>query len=345
MGAKRAKLIEGGISYEVEHAWAVDYDKDSCNTYRKNICSENPESVICQDVRSLDISALAPIDGFAYGFPCNDFSIVGESKGFNGSFGPLYLYGVKVLNFLKPKFFVAENVGGITSSNEGKAFKKILHDLENSGNGYNVSVHYYKFEEYAVPQARHRVIIVGIDKELGQFFRVPKPTTFGNPISAREALEMPPIPIDSPNQELTKQSKKVIERLMHIKPGQNAWNADLPAHLKLNVKGAKLSHIYKRLDPRKPSYTITGSGGGGTHCYHWKEPRALTNRERARIQTFPDNYFFSGSKESVRKQLGMAVPPKISELIFNAVLKTLAGVAYPSHQLSRDTQLSLPLLA
>ena len=53
--------------------------------------------------------------------------------------------------------------------------------------------------------------------------------------------------------------------------------------------------IYKRLDPSKPSYTVTGSGGGGTHIYHWDEPRALTNRERARLQTFPDKFIFYGN--------------------------------------------------
>ena len=94
----------------------------------------------------------------------------------------------------------------------------------------------------------------------------------------------------------------MIERLSHILPGENVWTSNLPTHLKLNVKGAKLSQIYKRLDPKKPSYTITGSGGGGTHGYHYSENRALTNRERARIQTFPDNYIFKGSKESVRNK-------------------------------------------
>jgi site-specific DNA-cytosine methylase len=79
----------------------------------------------------------------------------------------------------------------------------------------------------------------------------------------------------------------------------------------------------------KPSYTITGSGGGGTHGYHWEENRALTNRERARIQTFPDDFIFEGSKEQVRKQIGMAVPPLLARIVFTAVLKTFAGVPYP----------------
>ncbi len=89
-----------------------------------------------------------------------------------------------------------------------------------------------------------------------------------------------------------------------------------------------MSQIYKRLHPDKPAYTITGSGGGGTHAYHWEENRALTNRERARIQTFPDSFIFEGSKESVRKQIGMAVPPKGAQVIAEAVLKTFSGIPY-----------------
>ena len=111
-------------------------------------------------------------------------------------------------------------------------------------------------------------------------------------------------------------------------PGQNAFTANLPEHLRLNITGAKISQIYKRLDPDKPSYTVTGSGGGGTHIYHWDEPRALTNRERARLQTFPDDYEFIGSKECVRKQIGMAVPCIGAKIIFEAILKSFAGVPY-----------------
>ena len=104
----------------------------------------------------------------------------------------------------------------------------------------------------------------------------------------------------------------------------------MPEHLQLNVKGAKISQIYKRLDPELPAYTVTGSGGGGTHVYHWRANRALTNRERARLQTFPDDFEFLGSKESVRKQIGMAVPPMGVKIIFEALLKSFAGIDYPS---------------
>ncbi|MCI1210119.1 MAG: DNA cytosine methyltransferase, partial [Treponema sp.] len=211
--------------------------------------------------------------------------------------------------------------------NDGNAFEKIKKDLIKAG--YNIYPNLYKFEEYGIPQARHRVIIIGIRKDLPFEFKIPSSKKYKIK-SCREAIEVPPISKDSPNNEKTKQSPRVISRLNYIKPGQNAFTADLPEELKLHVKGAKISQIYKRLDPDKPAYTVTGSGGGGTHIYHWSEPRALTNRERARLQTFPDDYIFEGSKESVRKQIGMAVPCEGAEIIFEAILKTFAGIKYES---------------
>lgn len=326
-GATNAKIDLP--NYSIEHAWANDYDSDTCNTYRHNICPDRIDSVICGDVRKIDLESLPPIDALAFGFPCNDFSVVGQQKGFDGVFGPLYSYGVKILKSHKPDWFLAENVGGLRSANEGNAFQVIMNDLKAAG--YKIYPNLYKFEEYGVPQARHRVIIVGIRNDLPYEFKIPSTTPYKNvDVSCRNAIENPPIPEDAFNNEITKQSNTVVERLQHIKPGQNAFTADLPEHLQLNVRGAKISQIYKRLDPDKPAYTVTGSGGGGTHIYHWSEPRALTNRERARLQTFPDNYNFQGSKESVRKQIGMAVPCEGARIIFEAILKTFAGIPYES---------------
>lgn len=327
LGAKLAKITtNNGKTYSFEHSFATDYDEDSCETYRRNIAGN--KEVICSDIKNLDIKKLPAVDGFLYGFPCNDFSMVGESKGLDGKFGPLYSYGVTYINYHNPKFFLAENVSGISSANSGNAFKKILTELQNAGKGYELTVHKYRFEDYGVPQTRHRFIIIGIRKDLNLKFLVPKPSN--KIVSVESALTKPKIPLNASNQEYTKQSKQVEERLSFIKPGENAWTADLPDHLKLNVKGAKMSMIYKRLDPKKPSYTVTGSGGGGTHVYHWKENRALTNRERARIQTFPDNFEFVGSKESVRKQIGMAVPVLGAKIILESILKTFANIDYPS---------------
>lgn len=325
LGAKNANI--GNPDYRIVHEWANDYDSNTCDTYRKNICPTNPNSVIHEDVRKLDMTKLSSIDALAFGFPCNDYSIVGEQKGMDGVYGPLYSYGVKALNMFQPLWFLAENVGGLKNANDGKAFSVILKELREAG--YNITPHLYKFEEYGIPQARHRIIIVGIRNDLNVTFRVPSPIPFKDiDNTCRNAIENPPILESAPNNELTKQSAIVVERLKHIQPGQNAFTANLPDHLKLNVKGAQISQIYKRLDPNKPAYTVTGSGGGGTHIYHWSENRALTNRERARLQTFPDNYIFIGSKESVRKQIGMAVPCNGAQIIFEAILNSFAHIDY-----------------
>lgn len=329
LGATKARVISSEDEvFDIKHGWSSDYDNDSCQTYLQNISEADEQTVFNSDVIDLEIGDLPDIDAFAYGFPCNDFSLVGEQKGFNGKYGPLYTYGIKVIERFSPKFFVAENVGGMSSANGGKAFETIKAALRNCGGGYTLVAHKYKSEEYGVAQTRHRIIMVGIRNDLDVTFKVPAPTTIKPYKTVKEILEVPPIKGDAPNNELTRQSARVVERLKLIKPGENVWTADLPKHLQLNVKGARLSQIYKRLHPDKPSYTITGSGGGGTHGYHHVEHRALTNRERARIQSFPDDYVFSGSKESVRKQIGMAVPPQLSHIIFEAILKSFAKIDY-----------------
>ena len=322
--------------FNFQHVWATDWDPDTCRTYQQNVLKHTPNALsICADVRKLDIDSLPVADGFLYGFPCNDFSLVGESKGLEGNYGGLYSYGVKYIDRVNPLFFFAENVSGLSSANEGNAFKVIMNALNNAGKyGYTVTAHLYKFEEYGIPQARHRYILIGIRGDLGLTFKVPKPS--GVIKTCAEALAN--IPATAANQEATKQSKVVQERLALIPEGMNVWQAEeagfLPPELRLNVKGARLSQIYRRLDSKKPAYTITGSGGGGTHVYHWSENRALTNRERARLQTFPDDFVFCGSKESVRKQIGMAVPCDGAQVILEALLKTFEGKAYQTVEAS-----------
>ena len=330
LGAHRAAEDVPGV--RLVHAWASDYDRDTCATYLRNVPGAREESVIHQDVRALDIESLSPIDGLAFGFPCNDFSLVGQQKGVEGAFGPLYRYGVEALRVHQPKWFVAENVGGLASSNDGQAFRMILGALSEAGDaGYKLYPHLYKFEQYGVPQRRHRILIVGVRRDLDVEYGVPDPSPYQHvDVRVGPRLVDPPIPGDAPNHEFTRQSETVVERLGHIRPGQNAFTAVMPERLRLNVGGAQISQIYRRLEFDRPSYTVTGSGGGGTHVYHWDEPRALTNRERARIQTFPDTFVFEGSKESVRKQIGMAVPVDGAKAVFTAVFRSFAGISYPT---------------
>jgi DNA (cytosine-5)-methyltransferase 1 len=331
LGAKMAAL---GKPINLKHSWAVEADANSCQTYIQNILKgkssvKRPDKIVInQRVENISIKSLSGIDIFAFGFPCNDFSQVGERKGTDGKFGPLYEWGAKVLDSKKPKVFVAENVGGIRSANDGKAFDAILSRLATAGPGYTLYVHFYKFEEYNVPQNRHRVVIVGVRNSMvstGISYQVPAPYSAKKMVTAQQALKDIKCGDPSlPNNEEPRFTDEVRRRLSYIKPGENAWNSTISEpELRLNVKGAKLSNIYRRLRPDRPSYTVTGSGGGGTHIYHWKEDRPLSNRERAALQSFPLSYRFSGGLTSVRKQIGMAVPPRGACSIFSSIFKTV----------------------
>ena len=320
------------------------------------------------------MSTYPRITALAFGFPCNDFSSVGERKGLQGSYGKLYEAGIIAIKRNNPYWFIAENVSGIHSANSGIAFKKILRELECAGiHGYRLTINLYKFEEYGVPQYRHRYIIVGIRKDQNLEFKVPAPTHGHNNkpfINVEQAFSE--ISETAKNTEHTVHDSSVVMRLKFTPPWHNAWYLDelikmatidrmkvirrLPwyneelSHMnedailkeldkvRLKCTRARMSHIYRRLDATKPSYTITGSGGGGTHVYHWNEHRALTNRERAKIQSFPDWFTFAGSKEQARKQIGMAVPPEGAKVIFKAILKTFAGVSYKSVKANYNSQ-------
>lgn len=263
-GAHQAK----NDTYRLATAWAIDNDPDACETYRRNVSP----NVTCEDVRTLDFNELAPIDGLAFGFPCNDFSQVGKQRGLCGEYGPLYRYGVEALQHFQPRFFLAENVTGLATGRNRDTYKQILTELKNTG--YQVTPHVYRFEQFGVPQARHRIILVGIRNDVTACYKTPEPT--GDTVTAREALENPPISQGAPNHELPKHNPLTIERLQHIKPGENAFTADLPERLQINTQ-TRLSQIYRRLDPDKPAYTLTGSGG--------VEPMSTTTANRGHSPT------------------------------------------------------------
>lgn len=303
------------------HAFAADCHQAACRTYESNLA---PEMLLCRDVREMDPATLPDIDVFLFGFPCNDFSLIGERRGLRGKFGGLYRFGVDVLVKKRPAAFVAENVSGILSA-KGGAFERILAAMRRAG--YRVEPRVYRFEEHGLPQARHRMIVTGIRNDIGIHPVHPEPS--GKTTTCKEALEVPPIAENAPNHEKTRHPATVRERLGHIRPGENVWQAQdrggIPEGLGMADTKVRISQIYKRLDPDKPAYTVTGSGGGGTHMYHWDEPRALTNRERARLQTFPDDFVFHGTSEDVRRQIGMAVPPQGARIVIKALVEQMEG--------------------
>ena len=344
-------FAQGAKEAGFKHVWGVDNHKDSCKSFEDNQGCKS----FCEDIENFTKPSRlnkikedhGDIDGLLFGFPCNDFSLVGKNQKMEGKFGGLYKYACRVLNFFEPEFFVAENVTSLGKKlkfnsseqllvkdifNKEKLqnqnyqnFKKIMGDLANcSKNGYRIYADNYKFEEYGVPQARHRIILIGFREDyfLRNKINFEKPKKIdGNFITCKEALDK--IPKWATHQEKTKHDDKVIRRLQKTAEGKNVWDLGDDEDGLPGVKKARMSHIYKRLDSSKPAYTVTGSGGGGTHVYHYKEDRALTNRERARLQTFPDTYNFFGGKESVRRQIGMAVPVLGAKKIMKSLKKSL----------------------
>ena len=300
--------------YVYDIAWANDFDKWACKSYQKNF----KHDIVCGDIWEIDLDKTPKADVIIGGFPCQDFSILrGENRqGYKSKRGLLYTRFVEAVSKKLPLFFVAENVKGLLTANKGWAIKKIKEDFEKVNHvGYNVQYKLIKFADYGVPQRRERVIIVGVRNDLGINFVFPKPTHINKHISSREALKgVEKIKL---NNEIMNSQASTIEKLKQIPPGGNYKN--LPGHENKNW----MSLIYKRLHPDKPSPTIVANGGGGTWGYHYEEPRPLTNRERARIQTFPDDFEFIGSMSEVRKQLGNAVPPLGIKHIAEQILKTL----------------------
>lgn len=204
-------------------------------------------------------------------------------------------------------------MSGIRSAGSGD-FQIILKDLRKSG--YKLTTNLYKAERYGIPQTRHRVIIVGIREDLDAEFHVPDPSQYASvDISARTALSN--IPPNASNNEIRPLQQKVVRRLSLIQPGENVWQAEerlgdqFPEDLKIKTK-TKISQIYRKLDPDKPAYTVTAADGGGTFMYHWTD-RGLTNRERARIQTFPDDFEFVGKYSSVRKQIDRQIQSEVEK--------------------------------
>ena len=287
-----------------EVVWAIDSNKYACETFKNNIS----RVITHNSIEKINIKQEVPdADLIIGGFPCQDFSLIWKRYGLDVERGNLYTYFREFVKQKQPKAFVAENVKGLLSANNHQAIKQIIQDFENIEPGYLVKPKLYNFADYGVPQFRERVLLVGIRKDTGFNFIHPLPEYGLNRNPYRTAAEaLKDVDKVRDNNENHKINPKTQQRLEQIKPGGNF--SDIPRNSPLYVKGL-ISHVYRRLDPNQPSSTIIAGGGGGTWGYHYEEPRALTNRERARLQTFPDHFIFEGSITEVRRQIGNAVPP------------------------------------
>lgn len=322
--------------------WAVDSEHWAVQTYRRNLGPHIVEA----DIIEVPVPDVA-CDILLAGPPCQDYSTLWNHDGLKTARGNLFRQMARFLDELRPAAFVLENVPGLLSANRGTAWTLVRHALrapssftsergEGPGVRYDLSAQVVDMADLGVPQHRERLIVVGVRRDLG--VRPPViPTPFaGQPRTVWEALDKHPLTDRAPNHERGLDSPDVVERLKMIPPGSNY--EVIPDGHPLAVKGL-ISHVYRRLDPKRPAYTMIAGGGGGTHGYHHVEPRRLSNREKARLQGFPDDFIFEhgcgpGVRESrsayprVRRQVGNAVPPPAATLIVEALANTLkqAGV-------------------
>ena len=307
-----------------ETVWANDFSEEACDSFRKKFGNV----IIHGDITKIDPHTDESIPGcdlILGGFPCQDFSIIWKRPGINGERGGLYRNFLEFVKAKKPKAFVAENVKGLLTANKHKAIETIIKDFEAIAPGYVVKPHLYNFAEYGVPQYRERVLIVGIGIDTGFDFKHPLPThghgegrlpyvTAGDAI--KDALDV------EHNNEKIGCAERTIAMIGAIPEGGNY--TDIPKDFKYQVKGM-ISHVYRRIHRDEPAKTIIAAGGGGTWGYHYPEPRPLTNRERARLQSFPDCFEFVGSVTEVRRQIGNAVPPEGVRLLARRLLPLFNG--------------------
>jgi len=322
-------LLANNPNFKFKVVWANDNFKPAVDTLRQNKKYFDDDTIVdSNDIWKIDFNKIPDCDVILAGFPCQDFSVLSKRRGINVERGQLYTRVVDALRIKKPLFFVAENVRGLMSANKGKAIKIIHDELEHSdGVEYVVKQGVVNFADYGVPQVRKRVVFVGFRKDLGiDDYEFPEGKFKNNHRTVEWAFNNP---IDVRKVKLNNEKHKIKERtikiLSAIPPGGNYKNLEGKLDEKgksLYVKGL-MSNIYRRLDPTKPAYTVIACGGGGTWIYHPEEPRPLTNRERARLQTFPDDFEFAGRIGEIRTLIGNAVPPFGAKIIAESIFEHL----------------------
>lgn len=318
----------GGLDYGFhlegyETIWANDFAEWACKSFAANFGDVIQYKDITQ-INPYTDKTIPDCDIVLGGFPCQDFSIIWKQPGLNGTRGGLFRHFAEFVDAKKPKAFVAENVKGLITANSGKAIDTIIKDFESIAPGYIVKPHLYNFAEYGVPQFRERVLFVGIRIDTGFDFVHPKPSHGPNGalpyFTAGEALNgVENVPTNNEHINIKDRTRQIISL---IPEGGNF--TDIPKDNPLYVKGM-ISHVYRRIKRDEPAKTIIAAGGGGTWGYHYPEPRPLTNRERARLQSFPDDFIFEGSIAEVRRQIGNAVPPAGVRSVARRLLPLFSG--------------------
>lgn len=339
----------GGLSLGAEMAgfqvkFAVEKDNSAAATYRHN----HPNTLVLKD----DIHNINPHDyllpnehiSIVFGGPpCQGFSFSNTmSRNMDNPNNSLFEEFVRFVHEIQPDWFLFENVEGFARFEKGR----IQHLVEQCFRdmGYEVFPKVLWASDYGVPQHRNRFFMVG--NHLGIKFEYPEP--FGTKITVNDAIEdlpdltngqqmetmsykMPASKASKYARMMRKGSKRcrqnyvsrnadyVIERYTHIKQGEN-WES-IPDELMQNYANKQNCHsgIYKRLIAAEPSVVI--SNYRKNMLIHPFQDRGLSVREAARLQSFPDSFYFEGCLMSIQQQIGNAVPPLLAKAVFRKILE------------------------
>lgn len=286
--------LEGGFEflgrkYKKNHfkvIWANDINKKATMTQALNFPGTE---VICEDITKILSNDLKipKADIVVGGFPCQDFSLAGKRQGLSVQRGQLYLSMAKVVEKVRPKIFLAENVKGLLSWEGGLGIQTMISDFEKLG--YNVEYKLHNTANFGVPQTRERVIIIGVRKDIGNKVIWPKETHTEDAtnkklrpwVTLRDTLS------DIEDEKIQACLPNFGYSKAKLFPGTQG-NTTTKAH--------------------RPGPTMRAEHHGNIE-FHYKLPRRLSAREAARIQSFPDNFVFVSSVTDTYRQVGNAVAP------------------------------------
>lgn len=328
-GGLSAGLSNSGIVANT----AVDNWPDALETYEANhLRGKAVEADLGGQNSSHLKSHLSDTDVVFGGPPCQGFSISGKRDPLDPR-NMLYRGFLDVVADVRPKLFLMENVPNLASMDKGRLIEAIEHDFR--GLGYRLSRKILLASDYGVPQNRRRLFMIGT---LGESdFIWPEKTTAGteDKITCKDALsDLPahslsdgdsyPVTAQSSYQELMRQGSEAVynhqitnhseqtKRIINLVPDGGNYK-DLPEEFS---QTRRVNIAWTRFSSQKPSATIDT---GHRHHFHYAFDRVPTVRESARLQSFPDNFVFKGSKTSQYKQVGNAVPPLLGEALGRSV--------------------------
>ncbi|MFL9895631.1 DNA cytosine methyltransferase [Paraburkholderia sp. RL17-381-BIF-C] len=349
----------GGLSLGFHNAgfdvvFATDNDAESLETYSRNLghhahamdLSKGSPKAIASRIKKM----VGDVDILVGGPPCQGFSIQRRGSA-DDPRNHLLLRHVQIGLALNAKVILIENVPTILGARGEIQLSEALDSL--SAASYSVTAKILHAADYRVPQLRRRAFVVAFRKDYEPSFAFRSADLDSESyVTVRQALTGLPTPPEdfSPHPEIANhQIRKIsavnIERLSHVPEG--GGRLDIPEELRLPCHRKDNGHrhldVYGRMSWEKPAPTITAMFDNFTRGRfgHPTENRNITNREGARLQTFPDSYVFYGNQKSVARQIGNAVPPKLSEAVARSILDHLTNGIRGRKNVSKHVELGV----